>query len=460
MKEKRLFDAITDLPDELVEQARDAKLRRAPDGWKKWAALAACLALIGVLWPLIPRRSGDTIASAGPILAVNYPGAYGYDDYDTRRAVYEANPVEESFLQVVNQFAYKTGSAMLSQGEGNANYSPLSLYYALAMAASGAQGATADELLALLDVSDQATLAGQSGNLYRRLYTDNAIGKLKIANSLWMDKGVSWKEDFVERAAQDFYAASFSEDFSDSRAAAEHMAQWISENTDGLLKPDIQIGQQQILSIINTIYFNDQWTDRFDSSATQEDIFHGVNEETIRCPFMNRAASFGSFSRGEDFTRAQLSLKNGGSMIFVLPEEGVSARSFLQTPEKLREAFEGGTPGSGQVTWKIPKFSFGSDFDVKKALETLGIKDAFEETANFQGITDEQAYISTIRQQTHIAIDEKGVEAAAYTEIGFAGTGMPEDSAEMILNRPFLFGITAQDGTLLFIGICENPVAQ
>jgi serpin B len=34
---------------------------------------------------------------------------------------------------------------------------------------------------------------------------------------------------------------------------------------------------------------------------------------------------------------------------------------------------------------------------------------------------------------------------------------MPEDNAEMILNRPFVYGIIAPRGTLLFIGVCGNP---
>lgn len=68
------------------------------------------------------------------------------------------------------------------------------------------------------------------------------------------------------------------------------------------------------------------------------------------------------------------------------------------------------------------------------------------------------AFISKIRQETHIAIDEKGVEASSYTQIDYCGAGMPEDKADMILNRPFIFGIAAYDGTLLFIGVCENPV--
>ena len=50
---------------------------------------------------------------------------------------------------------------------------------------------------------------------------------------------------------------------------------------------------------------------------------------------------------------------------------------------------------------------------------------------------------------------------SAYTAIEIAeGAAIAETTTDMILNRPFLYGIRAFDGTLLFVGICENPAAQ
>jgi len=39
-----------------------------------------------------------------------------------------------------------------------------------------------------------------------------------------------------------------------------------------------------------------------------------------------------------------------------------------------------------------------------------------------------------------------------------AGSAMPEGHADMLLNRPFIYGITAQNRSLLFVGVCENPI--
>ena len=67
------------------------------------------------------------------------------------------------------------------------------------------------------------------------------------------------------------------------------------------------------------------------------------------------------------------------------------------------------------------------------------------------------AYIGDIHQETYISIDEEGVEASAFTQINYVGSGQPEGRAEMILDCPFIYGITAPNGNLLSIGICTNP---
>lgn len=91
-------------------------------------------------------------------------------------------------------------------------------------------------------------------------------------------------------------------------------------------------------------------------------------------------------------------------------------------------------------------------------LKNLGVSSAFTPDADFTGITDHMAYVTGVLQETHIAIDKDGVEASAFTQIDYEGSAMPEGRADMILNRPFIYGITAQNGSLLFVGVCEKPI--
>lgn len=135
----------------------------------------------------------------------------------------------------------------------------------------------------------------------------------------------------------------------------------------------------------------------------------------------------------------------------------ISPYKLIATPEKMRQTFEGGENFNGEVVWKIPKFGFGSKLTLTSVLKSLGVNSAFALDADFSGITDHMAFITDVRQDTHIAIDEDGVEAAAFTQIAYAGAALPEGRAEMILDRPFIYGITTQNGTLLFAGVCENP---
>ena len=62
-------------------------------------------------------------------------------------------------------------------------------------------------------------------------------------------------------------------------------------------------------------------------------------------------------------------------------------------------------------------------------------------------------------QGTHIAVNEDGIEAASYSIAGMeAGAADPDEApvVEMNLNRPFLYLITASDGSPLFFGVVRN----
>ena len=64
-------------------------------------------------------------------------------------------------------------------------------------------------------------------------------------------------------------------------------------------------------------------------------------------------------------------------------------------------------------------------------------------------------FISKVKQDAHIGIDENGVEAAAFTEISWAGAALPQGRAEMILNRPFFY-VIRNKGKIVFMGVCEK----
>jgi len=236
MKERKLFDAITNVREDLIEEAENSKLKKRKPLWQRAAVLAACSVLVLAI-VLLATMLGKDDKQTGPLLDVVYPEVYAFDDYETRMTIRDQNPVDDTFIEAINDFSYRTAAQLLSDDGLNKSYSPLSLYYALSLAASGAREDTAAELLDVLGVKDTETLTQQCGNLYRMLYYENEIGKLKIANSIWLDNDylgqpVKFEDDFVKQAANDFYASSHHVDFAQADTGKQ-MAAWIAEQTQG-----------------------------------------------------------------------------------------------------------------------------------------------------------------------------------------------------------------------------------
>ena len=356
-------------------------------------------------------------------IEVEYPQPYSFIDFDAEKELREENPIDDNFIKAINEFSYKTSTNILTDTGENINYSPLSLYFALSLAASGAEGETEEQLLALLGVSDKEFLSEQCGNFYRMYYKDNEIGKLKIANSIWMDheykgKLVIFKDEFVKNAAKNFMQAHAV--LTLLILKPERLCLLDFNKHKWYIDSYGRNRSEQILSIISTVYF-DQWIDRFDSNNTKEDVFYLSNGDEVKVDFMNQTYSSAGFTKGEGFTRASLWLKNRGHMVFILPDEGVSPYDLISSPEDMKRVFEGGEGSVGEVVWKIPKFSFESKLTLNKMLESLGVSSAFKQNANFSGITKHMCYITDILQETHIGIDEDGVEASAYTQLNYMG---------------------------------------
>ena len=69
------------------------------------------------------------------------------------------------------------------------------------------------------------------------------------------------------------------------------------------------------------------------------------------------------------------------------------------------------------MDWTVPRFAFGSSIDGNHLLESLGVTRMFTDLAEFPGISDRRLQVSKVIQETHIGLDEKGVEGAAYTAL-------------------------------------------
>lgn len=388
--------------------------------------------------------------------------------------------VSAKFTQALNTFARDSSAALAPDMEENSCFSPLSLYLALALAGEGADGETREQFLQVLGAQDPQWLADQCAKYYRQHYQDNEAAQFWLANSLWLDQRGDFQQDYLDTASQDFYASVLAADFTNP-LAAQDISDWIYENTNGLLSPQLDIDPQTLMAIVNTLYFHAPWVDEFAPESVTDGEFHTADGSSVTVPFMNRTVTTGSAYLDDRFIRSSLPLSGGAEMIFILPDEGVSTSELLSDPEAFEKMFfprqwvEDESFHNCQVEWSLPKFSVDSDFDLSSALQSLGLSDAFDsEKADFSPMgrakDGRSLYLSSVQQGTHIAVDEDGVEAAAYTVAYMtAGAAMPEDDiVRMHLDRPFLFAIVSSDlpedtetypnpQSILFVGQVGNP---
>jgi serpin B len=85
---------------------------------------------------------------------------------------------------------------------------------------------------------------------------------------------------------------------------------------------------------------------------------------------------------------------------------------------------------------------------------------AFQDRANFTGMTSTPVNINEVKHKTFVEVNEEGTEAAAVTSVGIRATSaMPVDEPfNMVVDRPFFVAIRDnQTGTLLFMGSIVEP---
>jgi serine protease inhibitor len=418
------------------------------------AVIAAAFVAVGLYFiPTLLRAE----ATASP----TYPAKTSFNDVNARR---KQNPSDD-FMNSLKKFSASSASVVLSNDEGkNMLYSPVSLYYALALSSDGANGKTQSEILNALSMDGigEQEMNKQSAILFNSIYLDNELGRLKLANSLWLSKDINFNSSFLDNAAKNYYASSFDVDFS-SPSTAKKISKWASDNTGGKLGGDITTDPKEVMSLINTVYFYDQWAEAFNAKETKKGSFKAASGSKT-CDFMKSGCT-GSVVVEKDFNEAALGFKNGEYVLFILPNKGVSPEKIISDKETLARALDFFNNKislkSYTITYQIPKFSYGASLDLNESLKKLGINSAFDKAADFSNISNSKPFfINSVHQDTHIAIDEKGCEATAYTEIAYAGAAQPNGHVDMILDHPFIYAIMCSNGTPLFVGVVNNPTQK
>ena len=357
---------------------------------------------------------------------------------------------------------FTAGSTALAlAGEGNGVYSPISLWFALAMLAETTDGDSRREILDALGAEDVEQLWEWADSLWHALYTDDGTAAVLLGTSMWLDRGVDFNQDTLDALAEHYYAGSYQMPMGTGEAD-QALADWTAEQTRGLIGAEgkvLETTPDTLMVLASTLYAMGRWVNEFQPENNTDDIFTAADGTQQQTEFMHRTED-ANFIRREGYQAAALN-STAGQVVFVLPDEGVAPRDLLADPDFLGSLDVYGEDGIyGEVQWSLPKFDVSSDLDLKSTLTGLGITSVLDpEASDFSPLTStEPVWLDQAKQIARVQVDEQGFQAAAVTLLAMAGGGAPEDDPRicvMDLDRPFLFVIRSGDA-VLFAGVVDS----
>lgn len=424
------------------------------------------------------RRAEAVTAALVPAVALVLAACNGATDPDGATGPIEQLPrVLTPDEQVVIEASNRFGFAMLAElyaAEPAANLfiSPLSAHAALTMALTGARDSTLDAMRATLGFEEgeaappvEAIRESYAGLSDLLLDLDPRV-ELAIGNAAWLDETFPFRDAWVDGVAEAFDARTESVDFTDPALPAAINA-WVDEATSGRIPEMVEsLEPDEVLMLLNAIYFKGQWTDQFDPDDTRDAPFTLLDGSTKTVRMMVRGEGELGVYRGPDALVADLPY-GGGAFRFtvVLPPEGESPADLVAGLDAARwNSWMAGLT-EDDVPVHLPRFTLEWEKELKDALESLGMGIVFVAgRANFGGMLaddfDAQApgtdlHVTRVKQKSFLTVNEEGTEAAAATSVGVGVTSAP---VPVVVDRPFLLAIRERlSGTIFFLGAIVDP---
>ena len=343
--------------------------------------------------------------------------------------------------------------------DSNAFLSPLSASMALGMALNGAAGQTLADMRTTLNLSGMSDAEINQGyrDLIALLGELDSGTEMNIANSMWGHQGFAINPAFSDAGRTFFDAQIETLDFA-SPSAVSRINDWVSKKTKSRIPRLLdEISSQEVLFLINAIYFKGTWREAFERKDTGDGPFQGADGRSRTAALMTQTDTL-RYLETDTYQAVDLLYGNGAfSMTVLLPRSGQTPADILAglDPETWRAL--AGRFTDARVHLTLPRFRLEYSRRLAEDLTVLGMGIAFDRTrADFSRIAEvspERLYITRVDQKTFVEVDEKGTEAAAATAVGIGVTSAPE-VVEMRVDRPFVFAIRERlSGTILFLGL-------
>ena len=359
-------------------------------------------------------------------------------------------------------FGVRLFKTSMEEGE-NTLISPLSVLYALAMTANGADGETLAQMEQVLGM-DVDNL-----NSYMLAYLDllreSKDYKMSLANSIWFkdDPNFTVEQSFLQTNADYYGAGAYKAAFDEG--TRNDINNWVKEHTDGMI-PEIldEIPDEAIMYLVNALAFDAKWADEYEEHQIREGRFT-MEDGTRQDVDMMHSKEYTYLE--DDMATGFIKYYKDRRYAFVamLPNEGVTVSQYVDslTGEHLRELLN--NPQDVTVFASIPKFETEYGIEMSEVLQEMGMTDAFDwQVADFSklgtyNVDGMNICINRVLHKTFISVTEQGTRAGAATAVEMVAEGAMEivEFKEVVLDRPFVYMLIDCETNLpFFIGTMMN----
>ena len=353
-------------------------------------------------------------------------------------------PDMDAGAAAATDFGVRLFQTSMEEGK-NTLISPLSVLYALAMTANGADGETLAQMQQVLGMDSDDL------NCYMLAYMDLLPEaeeyKMSLANSIWFkdDPNFTVNESFLQTNA-DYYGSSIYKAAFDE-GTRNDINNWVKEHTDEMI-PEIldEIPDEAIMYLVNALAFEAQWDDVYDEFQVRDGIFT-KEDGTKQDVEMMHADEYKYLS--DDLATGFIKYYEGRKYAFaaLLPNEDVTVQQYVDslTGSHLQKMLA--DPEEIQVFTCIPKFESEYDIEMSEVLQEMGMTDAFDwRIADFSklgtyNVDGMNICINRVLHKTFISVAEQGTKAGAATAVEMVAEGAAEiqEYREVILDRPFVY---------------------
>lgn len=379
--------------------------------------------------------------------------------------------VDESFLilsdaqheMVNNNNSFAFSLYNKTMGMNSRVVSPLSVTYLMSMLANGADGETQQQILATLGWAGEGIQQPslQDINDYSRMLIektarlDKAV-TVEIANYVAVNKEFKLNSKFQKSVERDYKAGVESLNFT-SPSTLKRINDWCNDRTHGMIPSIInEVDPDAVSYLMNAIYFNGTWKDKFSKEETKQEMFRGYTRDIQYVDMMHRHGEY-FYADGDGYSAVSIPYGNGAfRMTVILPTEGSFLRDVMASMDggkfqALQRSME-----KCNVDLKIPRFTTEADLPLNDIISALGAPLIFSSQADFSQFARGDFYVSKMFQKAKIEVSEEGTKAAAVTAAIMMMSAMrPEKKRNVVFHAdsPFAYIISENStGSIYFMG--------